>query len=350
MHLLAAQPGTVDDGSEAVDLDQTPGEVVFLTAADSEIASLSAAQHRRRAEDPSAPSLRLANLMQLGHNLSVDLYVESVVSQAKLVVVRLLGGRGYWPYGVERLTAVCRKGGIALALLPGDDQPDAELRDLSTLPQQPAHRIWQYCIHGGPENAVNLLRYAATLIDHADASNSDDNARWREPVELLRAGLYWPGLTQPGLQDLPWRADWPSILLTFYRALVQAGNTGVIDALIEKPAKLRVERRSALRCQPQGSLRRRTGPRIGSNGSAGCRPQRNWILACRTGGGARRLAVWRRRLPNSAARLLRRKRRDLAIRNPRTRRPRHCNECGIARGRRTHPCACCIVQGTAGAR
>ncbi len=233
MHLLAAQPGTVDDGSEAVDLDQTPGEVVFLTAADSEIASLSAAQHRRRAEDPSAPSLRLANLMQLGHNLSVDLYVESVVSQAKLVVVRLLGGRGYWPYGVERLTAVCRKGGIALALLPGDDQPDAELRDLSTLPQQPAHRIWQYCIHGGPENAVNLLRYAATLIDHADASNSDDNARWREPVELLRAGLYWPGLTQPGLQDLPWRADWPSILLTFYRALVQAGNTGVIDALIE---------------------------------------------------------------------------------------------------------------------
>ena len=101
MHLLAAQPGTVDDGSEAVDLDQTPGEVVFLTAADSEIAALSAAQHWRLSEDPSTPSLRLVNLMQLGHNLSVDLYIESVVSQAKLVIVRLLGGRGYWPYGVE---------------------------------------------------------------------------------------------------------------------------------------------------------------------------------------------------------------------------------------------------------
>ena len=168
--------------------------------------------------------------MQLGHNLSVDLYVESVVSQAKLVVVRLLGGRGYWPYGVERLTAICRKSGIALALLPGDDQPDAELRDLSTLPQQPAHRIWQYCIHGGPENAVNLLRYAATLIDEHDASSAGTETQWREPAELLRAGLYWPGIAQPGLQDLPWHADWPAVILTFYRALVQAGNTGVIVA------------------------------------------------------------------------------------------------------------------------
>ena len=66
--VLAAQPGTVDDGSEAVDLDQTPGEVVFLTAADSEIAALSAAQHWRLSEDPSTPSLRLVNLMQLGHS------------------------------------------------------------------------------------------------------------------------------------------------------------------------------------------------------------------------------------------------------------------------------------------
>ena len=77
MHLLAAQPGTVDDGAEAIDLGQSPGDIVFLTAADSEIACLSAAQHRRLNEDPSTPSLRLANLMQLGHNLSVDLKCHS---------------------------------------------------------------------------------------------------------------------------------------------------------------------------------------------------------------------------------------------------------------------------------
>ena len=105
MHLLAAQPGAVSDGGEAVDLGQTPGDVVVLSAADSELACLAAARGRL---GPRAPSLRLANLMHLSHPLSVDTYVESVIVGARLVVVRLLGGVGYWPYGVEQIVAVCR--------------------------------------------------------------------------------------------------------------------------------------------------------------------------------------------------------------------------------------------------
>ena len=40
MHLLLAQKGTIDDGGEAIDLGQSPGEIVFLSAADTEIAAL----------------------------------------------------------------------------------------------------------------------------------------------------------------------------------------------------------------------------------------------------------------------------------------------------------------------
>ena len=40
MHLLAAQPGAVSDGSEAVDLGQSPGDIVVLSAADTELACL----------------------------------------------------------------------------------------------------------------------------------------------------------------------------------------------------------------------------------------------------------------------------------------------------------------------
>ncbi|HIP77013.1 MAG TPA: hypothetical protein EYH07_00905, partial [Kiloniellaceae bacterium] len=120
MHLLQATPGAIADGSEAVDLGQTPGDIVFLSAADTELAALAAAQ---AALGDEAPSLRLANLMQLGHNLSVDLYVEQVISGARLVIVRLLGGESYWPYGVEQIHAACREQGIALAMLPGDEQP-----------------------------------------------------------------------------------------------------------------------------------------------------------------------------------------------------------------------------------
>ena len=102
MHLLAATPGVIADGSPAVDLAQTPGEIVVLASADTEIALLAAAQAGRRAADPAAPSLRLSPILRLGHNFSVDLYMETV-ARAGLVVARLLGGSAYWPYGVERL-------------------------------------------------------------------------------------------------------------------------------------------------------------------------------------------------------------------------------------------------------
>jgi cobaltochelatase CobN len=223
MHLLAAQPGTITDGAEAVDLKQTPGDIVVLSAADSELALLAAA--RARLPD-SFPSLRLANLMALGHNLSVDLYVESVIRPARLVVVRLLGGRGYWPYGVEQIAAAARAGGPQVAFLPGDDQPDAELTQLSTVAPEDAHRLWQYGVHGGLDNAVQLLNFAAHVIGHA--------TEWREPRPLLRAGLYWPGEAAPDLDSIRrhWQDGAPVAAFVFYRALVQAANLEAVDALI----------------------------------------------------------------------------------------------------------------------
>jgi cobaltochelatase CobN len=223
MHLLQAQAGAIADGSEAVDLGQTPGDIVVLSAADTELANLAAA---RGAFGEDFPSLRLANLMQLAHNLSVDLYLDTVVAEAKLVVVRLLGGASYWPYGIEQLRAVCAEREIPLALLPGDDQPDAELAAQSSLAQEAGHRLWQYCVHGGPENARSLLAYAASLIGH--------EAEWVEPRPLLRAGLYWPGREQPTLEDLraAWRDGAPVAAIVFYRALVQAGNLAPVDGLI----------------------------------------------------------------------------------------------------------------------
>ena len=89
MHLLQARAGGIADGSEAVDLGQSPGEIVVLSAADTELANLAAA---RAALGPDFPRVRLANLMHLTHNMSVDLYVEQVIGAAKIVVVRLLGG------------------------------------------------------------------------------------------------------------------------------------------------------------------------------------------------------------------------------------------------------------------
>ncbi|MGH6892874.1 MAG: cobaltochelatase subunit CobN, partial [Dongiaceae bacterium] len=223
MHLLAAKPGQIADGSEAIDLGQTAGEIIVLSAADSELACL--AKSYGHWPEPK-PSLRLANLLQLSHHLSVDAYVEDIVAQAKLVVVRLLGGVRYWPYGIEQIAAECRRRGISLACLPGDDQPDPELSDHNTVPAAAAHRLWQFLVQGGLENGTSFLRYAGSLIGR--------ETEWAEPRPLLRAGLYWPGRNVLSLTDL--RAEWiqgqPVAGIVFYRALVQAGQTAPIDAMI----------------------------------------------------------------------------------------------------------------------
>ncbi len=230
MHLLAAQPGAVVDGSEAVDLGQSPADILFLSAADTELACFAAA-HAGLPDD--APSLRIANLMQLGHNLSVDRYAETTVSGARLVVVRLLGGESYWPYGVERLSAECARRAIPVAWLPGDDKPDAGLVERSTLPVPQAETLWRYCVHGGIDNAANALRYAAALIEGGAAEHEPRTSRAPRPVP--RAGLYWPGRGAVDLETLEreLRPGVPRAALVFYRALFQAGTLGPVDALVE---------------------------------------------------------------------------------------------------------------------
>lgn len=224
MHILASQTRRIDDGGDAVDLDQSPADVVFLSAADTELGSFAAAHAGLGA---ARASLRLANLMALSHPYSVDLYAEKTVRGSKLVVVRLLGGIEYWRYGVERLEEEARGSGVGLILVPGDDKWDEELAARSTVTPDAARRFWRYCVEGGAENYANALRYAAHLVGLAEEP--------LDPVPLPRAGIYLPGHALPAIEDLKatWAApDRPVAAITFYRALVQGAATAPVDALV----------------------------------------------------------------------------------------------------------------------
>ncbi|MEH6402155.1 MAG: cobaltochelatase subunit CobN, partial [Sneathiella sp.] len=223
MHLLAATPGGISDGSEAIELGQTPGDIVFLSAADTELSSLATSFEKLT---DKTTSVRLANTMQLIHNLSVDIYVDDIIRSAKLVIIRLLGGVSYWPYGVEQITETCRKNGIKLAFLPGDDNPDEELSGLNTLGREESHRLWQYLVQGGAANYDEFLKYSAFLLDR--------KTDWREPRPLLKAGIYWPNLKDIDLDMIQtkWINGAPVVGIIFYRALFQANNLGPVNDLI----------------------------------------------------------------------------------------------------------------------
>lgn len=222
MHLLAAQPGAISDGLEPVDLGQTPADVVYISAADTELAALSEA----RADLDAAPSLRLANLGHLQHPMSVDLHIEQCAAGSRLVIARILGGAGYWRYGLEQYAIRLAEAGVPFAALPGDDKPDEELFLLSTIARNDWENLWAYQVEGGPENACNFLRYARAMLD---ATERPEAAR-----PLLRAGAYWPG---GGVADLDvirahWQADAPVVPLVFYRALLQGAGLNPVNRMV----------------------------------------------------------------------------------------------------------------------
>ncbi|WP_024645324.1 cobaltochelatase subunit CobN [Pseudomonas syringae] len=220
MHLLRTQPGGFVPDDNIADLGQTPAELVILCSGDSSLALLAeAAQHLP--ED--YPSLRLANPMQVQNHASVDLYVDEVLRHAKVILISLHGGIGYWRYGVERLMELAERG-VQVILVPGDDRPDPELSDLSTVPATERDRLWQFLRQGGLPNALDLYRCMASQW-------LDRDYPWAEPQPLPRTAVYHPKWATAGLQD--WQADWhaeqPVVALLFYRSHLQAANTGFID-------------------------------------------------------------------------------------------------------------------------
>ncbi|KPH58168.1 cobaltochelatase subunit CobN [Novosphingobium sp. ST904] len=224
MHLLSATPGTISNGEEAIDLDQSPGDMVILTVADSELACFAGAAARL---PEGGPSVRLANLLQLRHPYSIDLYVEKVIAKARFVCVILLGGKSYWGYGIDEIARVARENGIAFAAIADGREADPALDRASTLPAEVRERMRDYLRQGGMANALSFLRTAARTIGH-DAGEPDD------PVPVADAGLYLAGTERAGLAEVQagWTEGRPLALLVFYRALMIAGTLDAVDAMI----------------------------------------------------------------------------------------------------------------------
>jgi len=95
MHLLAAKPGGFCDEEGIIDLQQTPADVIILSAQDTLI-NILADTAKHYFDSISVPNeqpdftLRLANILHLTKPAAFDLYFESVLKHAKLIIVSLL--------------------------------------------------------------------------------------------------------------------------------------------------------------------------------------------------------------------------------------------------------------------
>lgn len=224
MHLLLAQKGTIQEGNEALDLGQDPADIVFLSAADTEISAVASA---RRLLGGEKFSLRVANIMHLTHPMSVDLYAQKVVSGSKLVVIRPLGGESYFSYLLEKFAGVARQHDCRLVVVPGDNKPEPGLARFCTENAHDCELLWHYLLEGGPDNVANFLRYCLFLLGR--------NEKPSAAIPLLQAGIWSPehGMCSLAKIKESWKIDRPVVGICFYRALLQAGNVEVLRSLVD---------------------------------------------------------------------------------------------------------------------
>ena len=131
----------LDETATVYDLEQTPADLAVLSFSDSDLGAFAAGWHRAKG---TLPTLRLANLVALRHPMSVDNYVDATLTDAKGILIRLIGGESYWSYGLHQVRELAWRRGIALAVLPGDGRGDLQLDAFSTLPvsTRTSSRLW----------------------------------------------------------------------------------------------------------------------------------------------------------------------------------------------------------------
>jgi len=198
------------------------GRLLLLTTADTEI--LAAARASERLPD-GFPEVRCANPATLEDSAS---FFENELTEARAVLVRLLGGRRAWSDGFAELGRRCAQLGVPLLAFGGEAEPDAELTALSTVPSGTVLEAFEYMRHGGVRNTENLLRFVADTVLM--------EGHGFEPAHPLpEIGVHHPGLPEGSpVEDLlachdPAR---PTVGVIFYRAHWMSGNTAFVDDLV----------------------------------------------------------------------------------------------------------------------
>ncbi len=177
--------------------------ILFLTTADTEVLAA-----RRAAELLPAgfPAVRATN----------PATAEVALDGARVVLVRLLGGRRAWE-GFDAVRAHCARAGVPLLAFSGEAAPDAELTALSTAPAGVVADAFAYLVQGGVENIANLFRFVADTLLRSGFG-------FAPPAALPEEGVWEARPHDPGR---------PTVGIVFYRTHWMSGNTAFVGALCE---------------------------------------------------------------------------------------------------------------------
>jgi len=232
MHVVFRESHGLEETETPTDLGQSPADLVVLSFSDSDLSAFAAGWHRAKDHGSALPSLRLANLAALKHPVSVDTYVEQTLEGAKAVLVRLIGGRSYWSYGLDQLRILAERRGVVLAVLPGDGRPDPQLDAVSTVPGATLERLNALCGEGGAVAAQAALAQMALAAGLYAGPVAGAKALPQYGCWTPRGGAL-AGKTCSGCDCLCQADDAPLAVVVFYRAYLAAADMEPVETLFD---------------------------------------------------------------------------------------------------------------------
>ena len=136
----------------------------------------------------------------------------TLLDDADIVVVRLLGGRRAWEEGLDAVLA----GGRPVVVLGGEQAADAELMGLSTVAAGVVAEAHVYLAQGGPANLSQLHNFLSDAILLTGTG-------FEPPAQMPTWGL---------LERVAATSDGrPTVAVLYYRAHQLAGNTAFVHSL-----------------------------------------------------------------------------------------------------------------------
>ena len=174
--------------------------IVLLSTSDTDLLSARASRADYRLANPSRTSVG-----DLG----------ALLDGAEIVIVRILGGRRAWEDGLEAVLS----SGVPTVVLGGEQTPDAELMECSTVPGGVVAEAHSYLAQGGAENLTQLFNFLSDAI-------------------LLTGHGFDPPAVTPtwGLLERPTDVVGrmgPTVAVLYYRAHQVAGNTAFVHTLAD---------------------------------------------------------------------------------------------------------------------
>ena len=230
MHRLSSLPGADTDGPMAY-VEQPSAAVMFLTSASSDISALAKVLDDA-SDDRWVDAIRALPLDALTHPAQIDHYLSECTQVTQLIVVRLLGGRGHWSYGLEQ----CRLWQQAapnrqLLVLSGTNDQERDLHPLGSVSLRLAHSMAALLREGGAENLRSWLLGVEWILSSLSAASTA--AEGSATDSFATDGPDLQVIASPDPDPFDWRSEpGARVGVLFYRAHRQSADVQWCEALL----------------------------------------------------------------------------------------------------------------------